>query len=336
MGGKENCLKDEVILKGNSDGFQCTERLTKCKDAVCCIRALDGINVRHGTGFFAKLDIKGVEMKCIVTNNHVLPTEETARNGNATFYYEGSATGLDIKLEPDKLFYTHQILDYSLIGCDSDTIETSLCITPLEFVNIQGNIDDEVFIFQHPYGESKKVSYQKITDIQPPFVFYKADTDDGSSGSPVFKKFQLLALHSKGCLQKYNKGTLFSEIINHLNYGILLGEHGSRKKSRRENHNPQCEISGEKDLRLEPSEKELQNLAKDLINDWKSLGRELDVPNKDILKIHKDNINYDDIVEKAFAMLLKWKELKGNEANFEILKSALINIGLVATAEKHC
>ena len=111
-------------------------------------------------------------------------------------------------------------MDYSLIGCDSDAIETSLCITPLEFVNIQGNKDDEVFIFQHPYGESKKVSYQKISEIQSPFVFYKADTDDGSSGSPVFKKFQLLALHSKGCLQKYNKGTLFSEIINHLNHGI--------------------------------------------------------------------------------------------------------------------
>ena len=46
MEGKENCLKDEVVLKENSDGFQCTERLTKCKDAVCCIRALDGVNIR--------------------------------------------------------------------------------------------------------------------------------------------------------------------------------------------------------------------------------------------------------------------------------------------------
>lgn len=113
-----------------------------------------------------------------------------------------------------------QELDYTLIGCKSERIENELCITPLKFGNSTGNVGDDIFIFQHPKGESKKVSYQKISNIIPPYLFYKADTDIGSSGSPVLRQFQLLAIHSKGSDQlKYNKGTLCSEIIQHLTYG---------------------------------------------------------------------------------------------------------------------
>ena len=72
------------------------------------------------------------------------------------------------------------------------------------------------------------------------------------------------------------------------------------------------------------------------MNDWKSLGRELEIENKLIMKIQKDHINYDDIDEKAFAMLMKWTEKAGNLATFYILGNALKNIGLVSTAQKHC
>ena len=33
--------RTEVLLKENSDGLQCTDRISKCKDAVCCIFARD-------------------------------------------------------------------------------------------------------------------------------------------------------------------------------------------------------------------------------------------------------------------------------------------------------
>ena len=38
--------KPEVLLKENSDGLQCTERMTRCKDAVCYIYAYEGENIR--------------------------------------------------------------------------------------------------------------------------------------------------------------------------------------------------------------------------------------------------------------------------------------------------
>eukprot|EP00112_Aurelia_sp_Birch-Aquarium-sp1_P018624 Seg4461.4 transcript_id=Seg4461.4/GoldUCD/mRNA.D3Y31 product="putative protein y4fB" protein_id=Seg4461.4/GoldUCD/D3Y31 len=350
---KENMERPEVLLKENSDGLQCTERMTRCKDAVCYVYAYEGENIRRGTGFFTKITIKGIDIKCIATNNHVIPSIEIAETGSARFYYEGHQQGVDVKLEPEVLFYTHQELDYTLIGCKSERIENELCITPLKFGNSTGNVGDDIFIFQHPKGESKKVSYQKISNIIPPYLFYKADTDIGSSGSPVLRQFQLLAIHSKGSDElKYNKGTLCSEIIQHLTYGtytkptpvmesaitgrkressqLTTNEHSPAKKQKSDGTN------SSKNPNERPGEKDLQALAKDIITDWKSLGRELEINHKEIMKIHKDNINYDDIEEKAFAMLVKWKESKAENATYGTLKAALINMELVSTAQKHC
>ena len=107
-----------------------------------------------------------------------------------------------------------------MIGCDTNTLENELGVTPLEFTDLGGSINDDIFIFQHPKGEPKQFSYQKICNIMPQYIFYKADTDIGSSGSPVLRKFQLIAIHSKGSeQQQYNKGTLCSAILHDLNSG---------------------------------------------------------------------------------------------------------------------
>lgn len=108
------------------------------------------------------------------------------------------------------------------MGCEADTIENRFCIDPLDFVEEEEplSVGDDIFIFQHPKGDTKKLSYQKISRIERPYVYYSADTDVGSSGSVVLRKFKLIAVHSKGSdLLQYNKGTLCSEIIRHLKTG---------------------------------------------------------------------------------------------------------------------
>eukprot|EP00794_Sanderia_malayensis_P017346 gene17346-19078_t len=339
---KEN---QEVLLGENSDGIQCVDRLSKCKDAVCYLHLLDEENIRRGTGFFAKVPIKGEEYLAIVTNNHVLPREDIAVGGIARFNYEGSKPVIDIGLRPDLLFRTDPVLDYTLVGCDLGI--TKIGITPLEFANDIGKIGDSIFIFQHPKGESKKVSYHCITNVQRPYLFYNADTDVGSSGSPVFQKFRLIAVHSKGSdSMRYNKGVLCDEILQHLNYGtytepvkdppFYMRKRESLTNVGTEESSPSKKQRTSRDLTKQPSEKELQSLARDIITEWKSLGRQLGVPNKDIMRIQKDHINYDDVNEKAVAMLLAWKEKQGQEATFGCLKEVLMSSGLVDTAQKHC
>ena len=65
---------------------------------------------RRGTGFFARLQVNGIEIKCIVTNNHVLPSKVSASGGEARFFYEGSSRGVPIELEPERLFHTNEVI----------------------------------------------------------------------------------------------------------------------------------------------------------------------------------------------------------------------------------
>ena len=52
-------------------------------------------------------------------------------------------------------------------------------------------------------------------------MYYKADTEPGSSGSPVLTSpaMKIVAIHCSGKQYEYNKGTLCSEVIMHLNKG---------------------------------------------------------------------------------------------------------------------
>ena len=85
--------------------------------------------------------------------------------------------------------------------------------------------DDGIFVIQHPKGQPKQYSQDKILGVQPPFVFYKADTETGSSGSPVLTTvgLKLVGIHHKGSEElSYNKGTLCSEVLQHLNSGMCM------------------------------------------------------------------------------------------------------------------
>ncbi|XP_057304806.1 uncharacterized protein LOC130641836 [Hydractinia symbiolongicarpus] len=347
--------RKEVLLD-QGDGMLDAGNLTKCKNAVCYIYCNSEDSVRRGTGFFATLKIADTEHHVIVTNNHVINNKEDAANAVARFHYEGNLPGADARLMPDVLFYTEEVLDYTIIGCDHDLIQHNFCIDPIEFQNEENiNIGDDIFIFQHPKGETKKFSYEKISNIGRPFVYYNADTDIGSSGSVVLRKFKPIAIHCKGSDSlRYNKGTLCSEILNHLNYGTYttpkpvtesadqlkrrLSEQGDNQRNRDTPMTPSpskkyCTV--DLTLSAQPSEETLEELSKDIATYWKHLGRKLKVPNSKIEMIHKDHINYDDIAEKAFQMLLAWKDGGGSCATNQVLKDALIAYGKVDTARKH-
>ena len=64
---------------------------------------------RKASGFFAKLKVAEREIRCIVTNNHVLPTKELASGTHAIFFYEGENPGQQVKLDPNKLFHTDKV-----------------------------------------------------------------------------------------------------------------------------------------------------------------------------------------------------------------------------------
>jgi len=344
---------NEVLLN-QGDGLLCAQTLTDCKNAVCFIecvlRKKKKETIKRGSGFYAVFTLHGRRYKVIITNNHVLSNETDGRNAVARFGYEGCDEGEIVTLLPDLFFYTSPELDYTVVGCNElEVAALSFQLKPIELKEEYGlKAGDHVFIFQHPRGRPKEFSYKDICRVEPPFVFYNADTETGSSGSPVLWKLQGIAVHHKGSENlQYNKGTLFSEILKHLRTGEYtknirmpmlactdLQDIECNEGQERQSSSSRKRSGPDKALQ-KPEEGELDDLAQDVVSFWKRLGRKLGVPNAKIEEIHRDNINYVSIVDKANQMLLEWLDVS-NCPNYAELQGALDKLQKRGLARKYC
>ena len=83
-----------------------------------------------------------------------------------------------------------------------------------------------------------------------------------------------------------------------------------------------------------PENDVLQKLAKEVVEEWKELGRRLLRSDEaKLYTIHKENEKW---FEKAYDMLLKWKQANGSRATFQVLHDALCNVERRDLAEEFC
>lgn len=159
----------------------------------------------RGTGFL-------VSDRLLLTNNHVIPDADTARRLIAEFRYEipfGQSTASPIRFEfdPDTLFITDEIddLDFTLVAIGraqttgAHLAEFGSC--PLSDSAAKHSVGEPVNVVQHPDGDYKQVVVResRILHRGDSVLHYLADTEAGSSGSPVFNdEWQVVALHHWG------------------------------------------------------------------------------------------------------------------------------------------
>jgi endonuclease G, mitochondrial len=178
-----------------------------------------------GTGFL-------VSPRLLLTNHHVLADSETARLSFVEFNYQdgigGTAlTPARLTFAPDRFFIADRTLDFALVAVDAEPDQ----VTSYGFNKLTGAqgtvlIGESVTIVQHPRGEKKQVVLRenKVIDIPELHVTYTADTEPGSSGSPVFNdQWEVIALHhasvpSRGNEQFawVNEGVRISRILGFL------------------------------------------------------------------------------------------------------------------------
>ena len=72
-----------------------------------------------------------------------------------------------------------------------------------------------------------------------------------------------------------------------------------------------------------PTEDELEDLSEKIPDHWKKLGRRLTFDKAELEAFDKDN---DKIADKAYAMLIAWKEREGSAATYRVLNKALCDI----------
>ena len=196
--------------------------------AVCRIEHPEGTAL--GTGFLIGPDL-------LLTNQHVLKSEDYLEDAVARFDYREDATGVVkeagrvFKLQPGFYHYSAaEELDYALVrlteaplkhlrerkdkkaekgepDCTnaSSPMDLVICGGHRGYLVLRGEFikeNDRMNIIQHPDGDPMKVVMTQnrvVGDMSQARVQYVADTMGGSSGSPVFnRKWEVVALHHSG------------------------------------------------------------------------------------------------------------------------------------------
>jgi len=183
-------------------------------------RVYDG----YGTGFHVGNGI-------VITNNHVIQSAEDAGEWQFELNVEDNQIGtpknqLSYILDPERFFLTNKEYDFTLVAVgarkDYPTIESFGWHVLLD---VKGKIliGQPINIIQHPKGENKVVVVHdshllylddKNLDTEK-YCLYSSDTEEGSSGSPVFNnRWEVIALHHKAIPKTDANGNYIDENDN--------------------------------------------------------------------------------------------------------------------------
>ena len=70
----------------------------------------------NGTGFYAKVNVGDSDVYGVFTNNHVIPSEEMAREAEVTFGFDVAEKGATIRLRPDEIFHTNKVRFFNIFS----------------------------------------------------------------------------------------------------------------------------------------------------------------------------------------------------------------------------
>ena len=175
------------------------QKMVALAPAVCRLSVAIDPRTQTGTGFRIGKDL-------ILTNWHVLHREDDGQKANgvtAEFHYEDNGEG--------------GFLNPKLIRCDVNTIITSkeddwavirtteVMLDEWPIIKLSEAVapraNSTAYIIQHPGGERKRIGFirNQVSDFNDRLVHYLTDTQEGSSGAPVFDQSgNLFALHHAG------------------------------------------------------------------------------------------------------------------------------------------
>ena len=179
------------------------------------LRTRPGRTEGFGTGFM-------VSPRLLLTNNHVLGTPSDARYSEVEFDYQYDRNDRLLPvvvygLEPEAFFVTSRELDFTLVAVRESSLNGiglgRYGWSPLIGAEGKCLLGDPLNVVQHPKGQAKQIVLRsnQLVDLFDDFAHYVADTEPGSSGSPVYNdEWEVVCLHHSG-VPKTEDGNLVAK-----------------------------------------------------------------------------------------------------------------------------
>jgi V8-like Glu-specific endopeptidase len=177
------------------------------------IRTASGRAAGYGTGSL-------IGPRLLLTNNHVLGSATVARASVVELNVQEAFDGRplapeEFALTPEHFFLTDVALDFTLVAvAPRDTSGADLADFGWNRASESDDpvlVEEYVNIVQHPGGRPKQVALRdnQVVDLLDDFLHYRADTEPGSSGAPVFNdQWELVGLHHSGVPRRDGQGRI--------------------------------------------------------------------------------------------------------------------------------
>jgi V8-like Glu-specific endopeptidase len=185
----------------------------------------------------------------VMTNNHCIGNQSDANNTDYEFMAEGSTCSTSctgwfacpgtVEASSGTLVKTSSSLDYSLVLLPSNVTST---YGYMQLRNELPSVGERIYIPQHPGGKGKMLAVNSDTDGPyakvystnespcsggPGDIGYYADTEGGSSGSPVLGYSDNLVVALHHCANCPNRGVPIPSIVTDLGSSLPANAIGS-------------------------------------------------------------------------------------------------------------
>ena len=211
---EENDINNEIKLNNNmhiiKEQYNISKATVKIKIGEC----------GFGSGFFCRLERNNKKFYSIITNEHVVGANLVKNKEEIIILYDNEKKKLNLKLDKSDrcIFCLKELycIDATIIEIlEKDDIDNTYFLLPddSDDENYDGYIFREIQIPQFPGGKDLNLSEGTITDFYSENVsmfYHNADTEYGSSGSPIILKGteKVIGIH-KGT---YNRNNFISNI----------------------------------------------------------------------------------------------------------------------------
>ncbi len=132
----------------------------KAQQIVCRIKTQSA----WGTGFLVTWPLHRDFQLCILTNHHIIDTEQVANTAKVEFRWQDPDTNeylgkkdhpFEVRLDPASLFCTNEELDFTLVAIDQSS-SFGIC-DPVRLASLDPAEADQVYLCGHPNGSEKQM-----------------------------------------------------------------------------------------------------------------------------------------------------------------------------------